>query len=202
MTSRSRRAAAAIGLVVLLIGSFLLGRSAAPPIGDEVGGPTPPISTARSERGAVQAATDLARVLPGPSGDVEAYYTAMSDLAAPDWRERAQELAENAVVFVQDRYGDGGRVSFRPMMYRVQSFTSDEAEIDIWGVVVATSSEDSAIEESWLTATLNLVWLDDQWKVNGQSSRSGPTPELLQGEDQVSADELRSFEEYESVGSP
>jgi hypothetical protein len=194
--------AIATGAVVLLIGAFFLGRGSAPDLKEGVGEPAAQGLSLRSEEGAVEAATNFARILPGPSGDVDAYYQAMRDLAAPEWQTRAQELADNAVAFVVDQYGKEGHISFQPVRYRIDSFSSEQADIDIWGIVLATNSGGARIEESWLTATLSVVWVDDEWKLGGQTSRGGPTPELLQTGDQVTADQLGGFEEYKSVESP
>ena len=202
MTSESRKAVTAVGVAVLLIAVFLVGRATAPSLVEERDEVTPPTDSLQTEEGAIDAASEFARVLPGPSGDVDAYIQAMSEIAAPEWQERAQELANNAVDFVADRYGGDESVSFEPVRYRVGSYSRQEAEVSIWGVVLATSSDSSSIEESWLTTTLNLVWVNDQWKLSGQSSQGGPTPELLRTNDGMTVDQLSGFEEFESVESP
>lgn len=202
MTSGGRKAVTAVGVVVLLIAVFLVGRATAPSLVEESEGVTPPTGSSQTEEGAVGAASEFARILPGPSGDVDAYLQAMSEIAAPEWQERAQELANNAVDFVADRYGEGGSISFQPIRYRVESFSVQEAEVAIWGVVLATGSGTPNIEESWLTASLNLVWVNDQWKLAGQSSQGGPTPESLRTNDGMTVDQLSGFEEFEGVESP
>jgi hypothetical protein len=202
MSSQSKKAVLAAGVVVLLIGAFFFGRNSTPETEEQVGEPAQQGRTSQSEQGAIQAATTFARILPGPSGDVEAYLRAMEDIAASEWRARSQELANNAVAFVADRYGEEGRISFQPVRYRVDSFSSQRAKVSIWGLVLASSSEGAEIEESWLTATLTLLWAGDEWKLNGQASGGGPTPELLHTDDELTADQLAGFQDYKSAESP
>lgn len=189
------------GLVLMGLG-FLLGRVLSPDANPAPSTTTTPNDApapivARDENGAVQAATDFARIMPGPSTDVESYLLAMRDLAAPEWQDRAEELAKNAVAFVQERYGDGGQVEFHPLRYRVQSHSDENAIVDIWGAVLGSGPNLTGIEESWITGTLHLVWVDSQWMITGQSSVGGPTPELLGTDDASSAITLlEDFQEY------
>lgn len=185
---------------ILLVGlGLIIGRTTAPK-GDVAAEPSSP-STAptalRNEAGAVKAATEFVRVLAGPSGDVTSYVTQVQQIAAPQWRSRAKELADNAVQFVEERYGEGGSINFEPLRYRVQSHSVDEATIDIWGVVLGAGPKITGIEESWITGTVDILWTGSQWKVSGQSSKGGPTPELLRTEEDLSAAEiLGEFTEY------
>jgi hypothetical protein len=188
--------------VVLLVIAFFVGRATAP----DDSPPTP--STAdqasdgsgvpRNEASAVDAATDNARVMASFSGDRQAYLEEAVGIAAPQWESRAEELAQGAADFISERYGSGAVVEFKPIRYRVKSYSEDRAEIDIWGVVLATGSKIGGIEESWVTGTIELVWVKSEWKVAGQSSKGGPTPELLRTEDTATDSEIiNEFREYE-----
>lgn len=152
----------------------------------------------RAEAGAVKAATSIARFMAGPNGDTNEYLEAAEDIAAPGWKDRARELAQGAADFISDRYGAGATVSFNPVRYRVRSHTSEKAVVDIWGVVLASGPKVGGIEESWITASLELVWVESEWKLSDQSSKGGPTPELLRTDQEVSLEEvLDGFTEYE-----
>jgi hypothetical protein len=121
----------------------------------------------------------------------------MVSIAASQWKARAEELAQNGTEFVIERYGEGGAVEFQPVRYRVRSHSSESAVIDIWGVVLGSGPKLNGIEESWITGTVSLVWEGSQWKVSGQSSKGGPTPELLRTEEQGTVGEvLNEFKEY------
>lgn len=192
----------AAAIAVVLIVGFFAGRLTAP---DSVGEgssalPDKELSTPdeNSELGAVEAATSIAQLIAAPTGDTASYLQAAEEIAAPGWENRARELAQGAIDFVEDRYGSDASVSFQPVRYRVRSYSSHETTIDIWGVVLASGPKVGGVEESWITATLELVWIDATWKVADQSSKGGPTPELLRTEEEVLIDEvLNDFKEYD-----
>lgn len=198
-----------LALILLLVAivAFLIGRAASPDVEMNADPPRPtessePIAT-RDESGAVEAATLYARIMAGPSADSDKYLADMQSIAADEWKSRAEELAHNGSEFVAERYGDDGSVEFQPVRYRVRSFSDQAAVIDIWGVVLASGSKLGGVEESWITGTVNLVWDGSQWKVSGQSSEGGPTPELLRTDENGSIDEvLADFEEYDDASGP
>lgn len=186
---------AAIAFVAL---GFLLGRSLSQEPSKQVPETSPSSSdiTEPTET-ALEAATRYSRVVTGPSGDVETYMDEVADLAAPEFTDRAAELSANSVEFVEERYGSGGNVEFHPVKYRIESESATEATVEIWGVVLGSGPNVSGVEETWATATLDLLLVDSEWKVAGQSSAAGPTPELLRAEDDYSVTRiLQDFEDY------
>lgn len=202
---RSRKTVLSLiaALALFALGVFL-GRSLA--IGESEAGSSPTarppesILELRTERGAVVAATAFARLMVGPSEDEDSYKEEMAVLAAPSWRARADQLANNSIEFVRSRYGEGGTISFSPLKYRVASYSSSEAAIEVWGVVIASGPRVEGLEESWITGTVRIRWLDSEWKVIGQSSQGGPTPELLNaGGESLSHFRLEGFRDYQSA---
>lgn len=198
----------AVVVLALIVGGFV-GRALSPDAEDRAtssppeGSSTPADAVARSEAGAVEAATELARVMASPTSDSAAYVAAMTSLAAPGWEDRARELADNTSEFVRDRYGPDGRVELQPVRYRLESFSPEAATVDIWGVVLATGSKVRGIEESWITASIDLEWVEAEWKVAAQASRGGPTPELLRTDESIFAQEiLDEFIEYTDAPKP
>lgn len=193
----------AVGFVLLaLLLAFFVGRSTAPdPDEDQSRPPSAsdteaPIVEGQDESGAVAAAARLSQLMTGPTGDAQEYVDQMLAIAAPGWTDRAQELAENSVDFVTERYGEGGTIEFQPIRYRVESFAPDRSVIELWGVVLASGPKVGGIEESWITGTITLEWVGTEWKVSGQSSEGGPTPELLRTDEERTVDEiLNDFQE-------
>lgn len=190
-----------IVLLVIGIAAFLIGRGTTPDEGTEVGQPTPNESVTSqimaTEASAISAATRFARIMAGPTADSDEYLAQMESIAADEWKDRAEELAQNGIAFVIDRYGDGGTVEFQPIRYRVRSYSEDAAVIDIWGVVLGSGPKLGGIEDSWITGSVSLVWEGSQWKVSGQTSKGGPTPELLRTEEEQTVEEvLAEFKEY------
>lgn len=191
----------AILVLALVVIAFVIGRATAPEGELDIQERTPddsalPTATA-DELSAVDAATRFARIMTGPSDDPAAYIEEMKSIAASQWKARAERLAQNGIEFVTERYGQGGSVELQPVRYRVRSHSPESAVIDIWGVVLGSGPKVNGIEESWVTGTVSLVWVDSQWKVSGQSSKGGPTPELLRTEAEGTVQEvLADFKEY------
>lgn len=194
------------GLVVAVVVAFFIGRASAPEAEpgspDRVASPLPqetingvPVGYARSEAGAVEAATTFSRVMASASGDLNRYLGALRAMAAPDWVLEAEKLAENGFEFLRDRYGSAGSLTFVPVRYRIEAYSDSAATIQIWGVTVASGPKVPGIDESWLTGTVQLVWIEGDWRVAGQSSETGPTPELLQTGSALTKEDLEGFQE-------
>lgn len=204
-SSRRLAGTVAVAVLIALLVGWLFGRSGS----EEDGSPSTveesvePGTSDRTEYGAVAAATEFARAMGSPSSDPLEFRQVMSDLAAPGWKQRALELADNVLAFVEERYGKGGSASFHPIRFRVGSYAEDEATVEIWGVILGAGPKLAGTEESWVTATLQLVWLEDEWKVQGQSSRGGPVPEPLRtGGEAAVPSAVESFKEYEHAPIP
>lgn len=212
-TGRGQYALVGVAVIVAFLAGLFLGRGSDSETETPRKAPAPvtspdeqivngvPVGYARTKEGAVEAATNFTRVMASVPDDDDAYLAAAETMAAPDWKEDARRLAQNGLRFLRDRYGDGGSFTFSPLRYRVIDYSDDSASIAVWGVTVASGPKIRGLEESWLTGTLELVWIDD-WRLAGQSSETGPTPELLQTQDGVSADALGDFQEYNSAPSP
>ena len=208
MQSQRRNAPVLAGLGLLLVlGGFLIGRLSSPNDvpGQEAPGPSDsgPPSAAADKATALEVATQFARAIAGPSEGTGAYIDEAVAFAAPEWRGRAAELAENTLAFIEERYGEEGQIVFHPVKYRVEAQSEEQAVVDIWGVTLGSGPNLAGIEESWLTGTIHLSYVDGEWKVSDQSSVGGPTPELLRTEDDFPVSRvLEEFEEYDDVPSP
>lgn len=161
-----------------------------------------PVGYSQTEMGAVEAATNFTRVMASVPEDSDAYLAAAATMAAPSYRADARRLAENGLEFLRGRYGAGGRFTFAPLRYRVLSYTDTAAKVSVWGVTIASGPKIEGIEESWLTATLELTWVSDDWRLAGQTSETGPTPELLQTSDSGDASILEGYQEYDDAPTP
>jgi hypothetical protein len=94
----------------------------------------------------------------------------------------------------QSRPGDRGSVVFVPVRYRVASYSDDLAEIELWGTAIGSALDSGIFEQSWVIASIELVWVDDDWRVRGQGSRAGPAPASIEAEPGI--DDLEGFREY------
>jgi hypothetical protein len=159
-----------------------------------------PVGFSQSEDGAVAAATIFARAIATIPLDTDAYKETIRTLAAPEWLSDAEALADNSLTFLVERYGQGAASTFSPIKYRIQKYSDTSATVALWGVTLGSGPKVQQPEESWVTGTIELVWVDDDWRVAGQSSSVGPTPERLNTEDELDGSELENFEEY-PIGS-
>ena len=153
-----------------------------------------PLGYARTEAGAVAAATTFTEVMTTAAGDPDAHVEAMEAIAAPEWRERAAELARNTIDFLGESYPNA-TLSFAPVRYDVVDYSPAAATIKVWGVTVI-SRPDRRPEQAWVTGTLRLVWLDD-WRMNGGGSSGGPTPFVLESSDEL---DWRTIDDFTDVG--
>ena len=196
-----------VAVVIALLLGIWIGRALAP--AQEEASPSAPSPDERqlgehpqTEEGAVAAATEFSRLIADVSTDEDQYRQAIRDLAAPDWMSKAEELADNTLSFLEGRYGSEGTFSFVPARYRVVEFAENAATVDLWGVSLATGPKIAGVEETWITGTLELVWTSNGWRVAGQDSATGPTPELVRAEDERAGNPLSDFQEFDHAPTP
>jgi hypothetical protein len=199
-------------LLALLIGFWLGGvlgpdteKSAQPPIvtsssPEEINGVL--LGYDRTRKGAVAAATNFGEVMASVTTDEVSYRDAIRTIAAPQWISEAEKLADNSLRFLKQRYGLGGSFSFVPAKYRVSSYSDHAATVQVWGVTLASGPKIEGLEETWLTGTVDLEWVSGDWRVAGQDSVTGPTPELLHADDNRQGNALIGFENYQHAPLP
>lgn len=131
---------------------------------------------ARSEAGAVAAATGYLEAL----GDKRAF--------DPGWRERAYRtvadpaVADELIASVDESYrrvdtelglGDGAAYNGSvlavtvPVGYRVDSYDQERATVTVWAAGWLIQSSGPELPLRAQTATVELVWLSDDWKLTG-----------------------------------
>ncbi|MGH7316297.1 MAG: hypothetical protein ACREJS_08565 [Candidatus Rokuibacteriota bacterium] len=138
---------------------------------------------ARSESGALAAATEFVGVSGGSTvTDRAAYRAALETMAAPEWRARTRETGANATDFALDRYGAGATVVTTPVAHRIASFSPEAASVELWAVMTAAGPKLEDAEQNWITARLQLRWVEDDWRLSSEDTTSGPTPALLAGD--------------------
>ncbi len=164
-----------------------------------------PVGYARTEEGAVAAATNFSLLTADDDLlDVDALTSAMETLAAPDWKAEARAQAANGTQFIIDRYGDDADLTGSVLRYDIVDYNSDRAVIKLWTVTVVSGSKRPNVEEAWGTATVNLVWTDGDWRVEGNESAPGPAPiDLPAGDPEQSASSLMEvFREFKGAPTP
>ena len=172
------------------------------PSGEENG---VPIGYARTEDGAVAAATNF-NLLAGKDEllDLDAMTTAMQTLAAPSWKKDAGRQAASGFQFIVDTYGADADVSTAIVRHHLVDFSPNRASVRLWTVSLASGTERPNVEEVWAIVTVDLIWVDDDWRVEGLESSVGPAPvDLPSGQSEENATTvMEDFDEFEGAPIP
>lgn len=227
----SRPMITVIAAIVLLGVGVLIGRSITPdpaevadvpateqPVAAQNGGPTRieagvPVGYPRTEDGAVAAATQyVAGIDAKRLFDDDARAEAVEVLAAEDARADVTAQIEPGIELALQGLGlDGETVANDPSVvvrslpagYSVESYSDDEAVIDVWTTVIFFAEGRQALSGLWSTERVNLRWERDDWRLTGFSSREGPTPPSTPtGGASGIAQRINAFDEYVSVPAP
>ena len=147
------------------------------PAGDAAG---VPVGFSADEPGAVAAAVAYAtasqRWLYFTDEEIEA---AIAEIATP---VAAPRLAEDVVADVsmarEQLAQSSGRIWWlvRPLAWRVDDFRDTEARVSVWTVTILSAASVAAPQSEFLTVTLDLSWVDGDWRVDGVRDTPGPTP--------------------------
>lgn len=134
----------------------------------------------RDEDGAVEAATAYTAAsqqwLYLTDGELA---DSVAEVAAPQSVERlTAEVVEETQVAREELAKSSGRVWWlvHPLAWRVESYSDDEATVAIWTVTVLSATGVALPQSEWMTATMDLEWVEGTWRVNAVRDRPGPTP--------------------------
>jgi hypothetical protein len=108
-------------------------------------------------------------------------------------------------AFIDDLAGEGLTPSQLllqelPLTAVVESASADAATVQVWALLVAGGDRLGSPRQLWRTVTVELVWEDGDWKVDGWAVRPGPTPALATNAPVASLAELRAVTAWPSVG--
>jgi hypothetical protein len=139
---------------------------------------------ARSEAGAVAAATSylatIAELIDASPGERQ---TTLTRIAAPDAPTVVSDALQGLDI-VDASVADArtvlptARVLIRdaPLAYQVVGFTPDRARVGVWSVGIVLVEGRTDATEVWSTSTIELVWIEGDWRVSSWSRSPGPTP--------------------------
>ncbi|MGH3442298.1 MAG: hypothetical protein ACRDUY_09720 [Nitriliruptorales bacterium] len=152
---------------------------------DAPGGPTSehagvPTGFSRDEAGAVAAAVSYAgaaqRWLYWTDAEITA---AVAQMATPESADRLTSESLATVRAARDELGTSpGRVWWlvHPLAWRVEQFSPDQATVAVWTMRLLSASEVAAPQTEWLTFTLDLDWVQGDWRLATVRDTPGPTP--------------------------
>jgi hypothetical protein len=148
-----------------------------------------PVGYQRSEQGAVAAAANYVRVLSSDMIlDQAQRRAAIQAISAPETLARQQRAFDQAVALLSKGLGVGqagakdGTVLLRavPVGWRLEAYTGDRARVAIWVTSVigalGGSPQGVPVREAWGTTTVELRWVDGDWKLLKTTTTDGPVP--------------------------
>jgi hypothetical protein len=148
-----------------------------------------PVGYQRSQQGAVAAAANYARVLSSAMIlDQAKRRAAIQTISAPEALARQQRAFDQAVALLTKGLGVGqagakdGTVLLRavPVGWRLAAYTGDRAKVAIWvtSVIGALGGPPQGVpvREAWGTTTVELRWVDGDWKLLNTTTTDGPVP--------------------------
>lgn len=159
-------------------------------------------SASQSEEGAVSAARSFALLTSTPLlSSRDEFIAAMRNAASAQWEDAAERQAINGHEFLVERYGSDVDVSAAPIRFDLLSYSPSEATVRFWIVSVVTGSKRETVDEAWGTATVELIWIDGEWRVSGTENSNGPTPLDLPSTSngETARSHMEEFSEFEEL---
>jgi hypothetical protein len=139
-----------------------------------------PASSGRDEGGAVTAALAYTAA---PQRWLyltdEQIAAAVEEIATPEAAgSLVAETVEEISVAREELAQTSGRVWWlvHPLAWRVESHSPDDATVAVWTVTVLSAARVALPQTEWLTVTVDLTWVDGNWRVDAMRDRPGPTP--------------------------
>ncbi|HZD72611.1 MAG TPA: hypothetical protein VE776_01755 [Actinomycetota bacterium] len=175
-----------------------------------------PVGWDHSEAGAVGAATNYTAALASSElmFDDARRGAAVETVAAPQARARlARDLENQAKLIAASFFGIqdadaalaqvvASKVVFQtiPVRYRLDAYDGDRARVSIWQTGVG-GYQDSSLppQEAWGMTTVQLQWIDKDWKETGATVTDGPVPVADSNPPTPAPDlihELQQFKDY------
>jgi hypothetical protein len=142
-----------------------------------------PVGYARTDDGAVTAATTLLAALGGRVVvDPAQRKAALDAVVLPAAREKVEmqlrvDAAGAEAAGLTAALADGSLVARTiPAGSRLVSFTAEAATVEVWAVSLLGTRTLNRATARWNTTTVALRWDSGDWKLTSVEGRSGPVP--------------------------
>jgi len=63
-----------------------------------------------------------------------------------------------------------------PLAWRVETYSDSRASVAVWTLSVLSATGVAVPQSEWMTVTVDLEWVEDDWRVAAMRDRPGPTP--------------------------
>jgi len=97
-----------------------------------------------------------------------------------------------------------GPIVFRQsaVAWRVDSYTTELAQVSIWSVSVLSRDGIAPPQASWSTSTFELVWEREGWRISNETITPGPAPLLDNSSAPATSEQLaRQLDGFTDFGS-
>lgn len=138
------------------------------------------VGFSKDEAGAIAAAVSYAtasqRWLYFSDEEIRA---AVVEIATPIAAPRmADQIVLDVSTAREQLSGSLGRIWWlvRPLAWRVDHIDGTEARVSVWTITVLSAAGVAAPQAEYVTVTLDLAWVDGDWRVDGVRDTPGPTP--------------------------
>jgi hypothetical protein len=104
---------------------------------------------------------------------------AVTEIATPVAARRLAGDVVSEIRTARDQLGASpSRVWWlvRPLAWRLDHHSGDETRVAVWVVTVLSAAGVAAPQTEWMTVTIDLAWVDDNWRVDAVHDAPGPTP--------------------------
>jgi hypothetical protein len=104
---------------------------------------------------------------------------AIAEIATPIAAPRmADEIVLDVSTAREQLGASPGRIWWlvRPLAWRVEHHDAAEARVSVWVITILSAAEVAAPQSEFRTVTLDLAWVDGDWRVDGVRDTPGPTP--------------------------
>ena len=90
-----------------------------------------------------------------------------------------------------------------PLAWRVETYSDHEARVAVWVMTTLAGRDLSAPQAEWMTVTVDLAWVEGDWRVAGLANRRGPSPVTSPRDDPWATGRfLAGLEGFEPVAPP
>lgn len=105
--------------------------------------------------------------------------SAVAEMTTRQGRDRLTREIVDQIRTARERLGGtSGRIWWlvRPLAWRVEHYSPDEAQVSVWVVSVLAAVGVAAPQAEWTTVTLDVSWFEESWRVDAVNDTPGPTP--------------------------
>lgn len=101
------------------------------------------------------------------------------EIATPVAAPRMVDDVVSDVTMAREQLGQSsGRIWWlvRPLAYRVEDQGPAQARVSVWVITILAAEQVAAPQTEFITVTVDLAWVDGDWRVDSIRDTPGPTP--------------------------